>query len=183
MTQSFRTRVSGCRSLGTSAGFETTTVAARADLAISKSDDPDPVGNGETLTYTLDVENQGPDTAQAVEVTDELPGSVTFESATVTESATVNGSIAAVEATEVDELAEIAAWAGVAVTAVTESPSTRPRRDAGPGSRGRVVSGPGLTRPIAVDRLFRAPLRAARGVNPGWSDPAPRPRTRRSARG
>ncbi|GIV98402.1 MAG: hypothetical protein KatS3mg057_3059 [Herpetosiphonaceae bacterium] len=41
-----------------------TTVIARADLALVKSDDPDPVNVGSTLTYTLQVSNAGPSTLQ-----------------------------------------------------------------------------------------------------------------------
>lgn len=44
-----------------------------ADLSITKSDSPDPVLNGGTLTYTLTVNNAGPDTASSVLVTDTLP--------------------------------------------------------------------------------------------------------------
>jgi uncharacterized repeat protein (TIGR01451 family) len=49
-----------------------------ADLSISKSDSPDPVFPTQTLTYTLIVTNNGPDTAQSVVVTDSLPSEVTF---------------------------------------------------------------------------------------------------------
>jgi uncharacterized repeat protein (TIGR01451 family) len=52
------------------------------DLAITKVDDPDPVLINGTLTYTLGVRNNGPDTATAVVVTDSLPANVTFVSAT-----------------------------------------------------------------------------------------------------
>jgi uncharacterized repeat protein (TIGR01451 family) len=56
--------------------------AQLADLAVSKADSPDPVTLGEALTYTLTVLNQGPDSATGVTLTDELPGTVTFVSAT-----------------------------------------------------------------------------------------------------
>jgi uncharacterized repeat protein (TIGR01451 family) len=51
---------------------------AQADLAIAKQASPDPVPAGTTLTYTLSVENLGPDTAIGVTVTDHLPPEVTF---------------------------------------------------------------------------------------------------------
>lgn len=57
---------------------EPTTVNAEADLAISKSDDPEPVVAGETLTYTLVYTNHGPSDAQGVTITDTLPVSVTY---------------------------------------------------------------------------------------------------------
>jgi len=52
-----------------------------ADLAVTKSDDPDPVTAGETLTYTLTVTNNGPDPATGIVLTDTLPSGVTFVSA------------------------------------------------------------------------------------------------------
>jgi uncharacterized repeat protein (TIGR01451 family)/CSLREA domain-containing protein len=50
----------------------------RADLEITKSDDPDPVAEGGTLTYTIEVANQGPSPALEVVVDDQLPGSGAF---------------------------------------------------------------------------------------------------------
>src|SRR5262249_50038034 len=62
---------------------ETTTVnpVPTADLSVVKSDSPDPVIVGTDLTYTIDVTNNGPDPATTVSLTDTLPGSVTFVSA------------------------------------------------------------------------------------------------------
>jgi uncharacterized repeat protein (TIGR01451 family) len=51
-----------------------------ADLSIVKADAPDPVVAGTTLTYTLTVENDGPDIALDVTVTDVLPAGVTHVS-------------------------------------------------------------------------------------------------------
>jgi uncharacterized repeat protein (TIGR01451 family) len=47
-----------------------------ADLTIEKSDDPDPVAAGTTLTYTLTVTNEGPDDVPNVTVADTLPDGV-----------------------------------------------------------------------------------------------------------
>src|SRR6058998_983657 len=59
-----------------------TTVIASADLSITKTDAPDPVTAGATLTYTLTVSNAGPSTAAApINVTDSLPPGVTFQGA------------------------------------------------------------------------------------------------------
>ncbi|HEY2568422.1 MAG TPA: DUF11 domain-containing protein, partial [Candidatus Udaeobacter sp.] len=55
-----------------------------ADLAIAKSDSPDPVLTGNDLTYTVTVTNNGPDTATAVTVTDNLPAETTFVSCSST---------------------------------------------------------------------------------------------------
>ncbi len=59
---------------------ETTVVVTSADLSISKSDSPDPVTAGESLTYTVTVTNNGPSDAQNVVVTDTLPAGVTLDS-------------------------------------------------------------------------------------------------------
>lgn len=56
--------------------------ASGADLALTKTDSPDPVTAGGSLTYTIQVTNNGPDPATGVIVTDTLPPSVTFVSAT-----------------------------------------------------------------------------------------------------
>lgn len=59
--------------------------AATADLAVAKSDSPDPVKNGQTLTYTIAVTNLGPGTASGVTVTDTLDSHVDFVSATASQ--------------------------------------------------------------------------------------------------
>jgi uncharacterized repeat protein (TIGR01451 family) len=56
-----------------------------ADLSLTKSDSTDPVAVGETLTYFLHLSNAGPEPASAVIVTDNLPATVTFVSATPTQ--------------------------------------------------------------------------------------------------
>ena len=57
---------------------EETVVLGRADLAVTKSDSPDPVMLGKQITYTIAVTNNGPSTATGVTVTDKLPTGVTF---------------------------------------------------------------------------------------------------------
>lgn len=54
------------------------------DLRITKTDSPDPVHVGSTLTYTIQVQNLGPDAAGGVTVTDQLPKEVDFVSAAAT---------------------------------------------------------------------------------------------------
>jgi uncharacterized repeat protein (TIGR01451 family) len=55
-----------------------------SNLRITKSDSPDPVNVGSVLTYTIQVQNLGPDAASGVIVTDQLPKGVDFVSATAT---------------------------------------------------------------------------------------------------
>jgi len=57
--------------------FGTGMLSSSADLSIAKVGDVDPVMAGNTLVYTVTVENDGPDTAENVVVTDTLPSGVT----------------------------------------------------------------------------------------------------------
>ena len=59
---------------------ETTNVVRKADLAISKSDAPDPVVAGTNLVYTLTVTNNGPSSLSGFTVSDTLPSDVTYVS-------------------------------------------------------------------------------------------------------
>jgi uncharacterized repeat protein (TIGR01451 family) len=54
-------------------------VWADADYSILKFDAPDPVGPGATLTYTLEVSNEGPDSLVSPLVEDPLPTGTTFQ--------------------------------------------------------------------------------------------------------
>ena len=54
---------------------------ASADLSVSNVDAPDPVLQGNNITYTIVVTNGGPDAATAVTLTDPLPAGVAFASA------------------------------------------------------------------------------------------------------
>ncbi len=63
-----------------------------ADLSVTKSDSPDPVIAGETLTYTMAIHNDGPSTATGVVLTDTLPLSVTFVSAASSQGSCIESS-------------------------------------------------------------------------------------------
>ncbi|MEK6322056.1 MAG: HYR domain-containing protein [Acidobacteriota bacterium] len=69
---------------GNNTGTATTMVTAQADLAVTKTDSPDPVIAGQNLTYTINFVNNGPSSANLVTVTDPVPANTTFVSATVT---------------------------------------------------------------------------------------------------
>src|SRR5438477_129922 len=52
---------------------ELTTVNTAANLALTKSDSPDPVLAGNNITYTLTVTNNGPSDSTGVSLPDALP--------------------------------------------------------------------------------------------------------------
>jgi uncharacterized repeat protein (TIGR01451 family) len=58
---------------GNDVATATTTVAASADLSVTKTDTPDPVNAGNQITYTITVTNAGPSNATSVTLTDTLP--------------------------------------------------------------------------------------------------------------
>jgi uncharacterized repeat protein (TIGR01451 family) len=66
---------------GNNSSSATTTVLPTSDLSVTKSGSPDPVVNGQPLTYTIVVTNSGPDPAPSPTLTDFLPDYVTFVSA------------------------------------------------------------------------------------------------------
>ena len=82
-----------------------------ADLSITKSDSPDPATVGRALTYSLAVSNAGPDGASDVTVTDTLPVSVTFVSATPSQ-----GTCSQTSGTVTCNLGSIASGASATVT-------------------------------------------------------------------
>jgi uncharacterized repeat protein (TIGR01451 family) len=55
-----------------------------ADVSVTKTDNPDPVRRGQTLTYTIAVTNGGPQEATDVTATDQLPRNTNFGSVSTT---------------------------------------------------------------------------------------------------
>jgi uncharacterized repeat protein (TIGR01451 family) len=92
----------------------TTAVLAEIDLAIVKTDSPDPVAAGGTLTYTLLVTNNGPSQATGVTVTDALPAGLTFASGTATQ-----GTVSATNGTVTANLGNLAAGDSATITLTT----------------------------------------------------------------
>ncbi len=94
---------------------------AQADLAVTKLDSPDPVFSaGPDLEYTITVDNNGPDGATGVTLTDTLPTGVTFVSA-----AASNGTCGNPDAggTLVCEIGSLASGSNSTVT-ITVTPDT-----------------------------------------------------------
>jgi uncharacterized repeat protein (TIGR01451 family) len=91
----------------------TTAVNTDVDLAITKTDNVDPVLPGQSLTYTITVTNSGVSTATGVTVTDVLPAGITFASGTAT-----SGTVTNAGQTVTGSLGSIAPGASVTMTLV-----------------------------------------------------------------
>ena len=95
-------------------------VMPAADLAITKTDSPDPVRGGQNLTYTIVVTNNGPSAATGVTMTDQLPKNAGYASATTTKgSCTAKPSKALVTCA----LGDMASGTSATVTIVVKSPT------------------------------------------------------------
>jgi len=57
-----------------------TATGESADLSVTEVDTPDPVIAGNSLTYTIAVNNAGPSNAASVSLSDALPAGTTFVS-------------------------------------------------------------------------------------------------------
>jgi uncharacterized repeat protein (TIGR01451 family) len=74
------TAATGDPSPANNSATATTTVAALADLSVTKVDTPDPVTAGTNLTYTITITNAGPSNAASASWSDTLPAGTTFVS-------------------------------------------------------------------------------------------------------
>ncbi len=63
----------------------------KVDLGLTKTADKTDVHSGDTVTYTLTVTNHGPGAASNVEVTDQLPAGVTYQSHNAGQGTYTNG--------------------------------------------------------------------------------------------
>lgn len=104
---------------GNNTATATTTVNPLVNLAVTKTDSPDPVRVAQNLTYTITVANSGPNNATGVTLTDTLPAGVTFVSATSSQG-TVSNSGNTVTAT----LGTINNGANSTITIVVRTPNT-----------------------------------------------------------
>jgi len=71
-----------CSEQAQASALAKTTVVSLPELNLTKSDSPDPVQAGSSLTYTLNYSNTGNATATSVRLTDDLPSQVSYESST-----------------------------------------------------------------------------------------------------
>ena len=92
---------------------------ADSDLTVDKSDSPDPVNVGNNITYTVTIDNNGPDSATGVTLTDTLPAGVAFVSAVSTQG-TCNESSGTVTC----DIGGMANGDTVTVTIVVTAPGT-----------------------------------------------------------
>ncbi len=148
----------------------------QADVAIVKTAAPEPVDQGTTLVYTLQVTNGGPATAQGVTASDPLPSQVTFVSATSTQgtctqtSGTVNCTIGSMTngsnvVITINVTASVfAAGTAVANTATVNTTSSDPNTT---NNFSSVLST--IISPTAVNITgFRAVAQSGRGVMLEW---------------
>lgn len=131
--------------------------AGTADLRIAKTDDPDPVAAAAPLTYSIEVDNLGPDLATGVTVTDRLPRFVDLVSATVA------GGQCSTQGRKVTcTLGEVPVVSGAYATARTVIVTVIPRRV---GSISNTVSVKGAERdPVKTNNTATATTRV---VGPG----------------
>jgi uncharacterized repeat protein (TIGR01451 family) len=80
-------------SLANNTASANTRVARQANLVIQKTDAPDPLILGSTLTYTISVSNSGPSDASLVTVTDTLPEHVVFVPGACAENSPGSGTV------------------------------------------------------------------------------------------
>ncbi len=117
----------------------TSNVFARSDLSISQNGSPAAVCPGQPVTYTINVSNAGPSTAASVTVTDTLPPSASFVSASgagwsCSGAATVTCTRASLAVGTAPPIAITVDAPASAGTATNTASVSSPTNDPGPGS-------------------------------------------------
>lgn len=98
---------------------QTTTVDKQVDLRVTKVDNTDPLIAGNSLTYAINVFNDGPSQATNVSINDVLPAGVTFTSVSASQ-----GSVTNTSGTLAGNLGSINSGSSAAVTVVVASSPT-----------------------------------------------------------
>lgn len=124
---------------------------ADADVSVAKSDSPDPVTAGGSLTYTLVVANAGPAIANGVVVTDTLDPNTTYVSAT----ADNGGACSETGGVVTCELGAIVPGMAVTVTIVVDVATSAPT--AGDGGDGPCDGSEDLCNRVVVASLTDDP--------------------------
>ena len=143
----------------------TTPVQTRADLAVTKSDDPDPVIVGTLLTYTLLVTNNGPSVARNAAVTDALPPEVAFVSAEPAQSSGPNPLVWSLGDLAVGEVRRLTVTVRVLVTTTdvftnavvvgSDTPDDNPGNNGDEEPTTPLVPGLELTKDVAPGQAVR----------------------------
>jgi len=143
----------------------TTPVQTRADLAVTKSDDPDPVIVGTLLTYTLLVTNNGPSVARNAVVTDTLPPEVAFVSAEPAQSSGPNPLVWSLDDLAVGEVRRLTVTVRVLVTTTdvftnavvvgSDTPDDNPGNNGDEEPTNPLVPGLELTKDVAPGQAVR----------------------------
>ncbi|MDB6034285.1 MAG: hypothetical protein JWM16_4623 [Verrucomicrobiales bacterium] len=94
------------------------TITPTADLSVTPSDSPDPVIVGHNITYTLNVTNHGPSTAQGVMLTNVLPTTAQFISC--------SGPCTNLNGTVICNLGDLASGARASVVITARAPQAPP---------------------------------------------------------
>lgn len=130
---------------------------SEADLAVSKSDNPDPVVVGAPLTYTIQVINRGPNPALGVRLTDKLPQTLDGVGASTTQ-----GACAVSGRTVSCDLGTIGVGTGATVPTVTITATpTRPGRITNSATVRSRVRDPRSGNDLATESTRVLPLRVA----------------------
>lgn len=130
---------------------------SQADLSVSKSDSPDPVVEGSTLTYSVSVTNHGPNPATGVRLTDKLPNSLEGALASTT-----SGTCRISGRTVTCNLGQIGVGTGATIPVVTiTARPTRPGRITNSASVRSRVRDPRGGNNLATESTRVLPLRVA----------------------